>query len=514
MKIKELCIVGGGTSGWMLAVAMQKYNADIEITLIESDKVGSIGVGESTIPVVSNFIKQFLGFDEKDWMPNCDAVYKASIKFNNFKNKDHVAYHPFWSHEERDMSGFDWSIKNKLKPNSTKTEDYYNAYYIACLMSKKNKFSPSSRITHAHHLDATKFGLFCKEQCKSVKHIVGHITNVIVEDEHIQELQLEDGTTIEADLFVDCTGFSAMLIGEALDNEFISTGDYLLNDKAIFSRIEYDDNKEGEIQPYTDCTALSSGWAWNIPLWSRSGTGYVYSSKYLSEEEAKEEFYNYLVDRFDEDRVSKDNFNVINIKAGKYKKSWINNCTSLVLSSGFVEPLESTGLALMVKQVEHLVDTVKDGHYNRLDIENYNHFVTRGVQEVVDFVSLHYYSTNRTDTPYWKYINQQISIPNTLTDRLSKIDNNQFDNTEGEYFPLKSWESILIGFGVTTSSFYKGKGLKYLNIDIDSMDEEEQNRTLEYTSTFLREKTHKNQQATDKMLSHFSYLKKTIYKEL
>lgn len=511
MKVNNICIVGGGTSGWMLAVALEKHNKDINVTLIESPRVGNIGVGESTIPVVSGFIKKFLGLDEKDWMPYCDAVYKASIRFNNFKETGYKTYHPFWNEEEKQLDGFDWAIKKILSPNNTTLDDYFNAYYSSCVMSEENKFSISSRITHAHHLDATKFGLFCKEHCKNINHVVGHISNVITKDNSIQELVLEDGTSITSDLFVDCTGFKAMLIGEALDNEFISTNNYLLNDKAIFSRIEYGENKENELQPYTDCTALSSGWAWNIPLWSRTGTGYVYSSQYLTDEQAKDEFYNYLVDRFDSERVSKDDFNLVDIKAGKYKKSWINNCTSLVLSSGFVEPLESTGLALMAKQVERLVKALKDSTYNKLDIEGYNKFVEISVQEVVDFVSLHYSSTNRTDTPYWEYINKNICIPDTLIDRLHKINNNQFEMTNGVYFPMKSWEAILIGFNVSASIY--DNNLSYKSIPVDVMNTSKKKETLEYVTTFINESINRNQSKVEKMLSHFNYLKKTIYKD-
>jgi len=513
MKISSVCVVGGGTSGWMLAKALEKHTSDIEITIVESPRIGNIGVGESTIPSVSNFIKNYLGFDEKEWMPYCDAVYKSTIKFNDFKNKGDSLYHPFWSQEEHDYNPFDWAVKNALDSTTT-TDEYYESYYLSVLMSRDNKFSNDTGVDYAHHMDATKFGHFCKDKCSNnVNHILGHIVNTpITEDGQIKELHLEDGRVLTSDLFVDCSGFASILLGKALQEPFVPSKDYLLNDSAIVARLPFGEgSKEKELLPYTDCTALSSGWAWNIPLWSRIGTGYVYSSNYLTEAEATEEFKEYLISRYD-NRVDEVEFKAIKIKAGRHERSWVGNCASLVLSTGFVEPLESTGLALMCHQVEALVEVIRTRNYNSLDVASHNKFINSIIDDVVAFVSLHYSSTNRTDTPYWKFINTKIKIPTNLIDKLKRINNpNEMLN---DYLPDKSWENILIGFEVTSSKYYNKQLLKVGNNCLSFLTEAEKKDALANVTTRLSELSNIKEAKIKNLTSHFEFLSAHIYKEL
>ena len=506
MVVNSICIAGGGSSGWMLAVALQKHAPNIKVTLVESPKVGNVGVGESTIPYFSYFISTYLGFEEKEWMPYCDAVYKSAIRFQDFKYKGHSLYHPFWNPIEGDMHGFDWSIKNALDPENSTTLEYYYAMYQSTLMCRDNKFSPFDG--HAHHMDANKFGEFCKEKCSSINHVIGHISSVeLTEDKYIKKLLLEDGSYIENDLFVDCTGFASILLGKTLKEEFVSSNDVLLNDSAIFARMFYtEDSKSEELQPYTDCTALSSGWAWNTPLWSKIGTGYVYSSKFLSKEEAEKEFSEYLSDRYSAERVDIESFNHVKIKAGKHKRAWVSNCASLVLSSGFVEPLESTGLALTASQIEKFVAIVKNNTYNKLDSDTFNHFVNESIDEVVDFVSLHYVSSDRVDSPYWKFINNHVEIPNTLVDKMINP-----EKRSKFYFPERSWEAILIGFSIYTSEYYNTKHLMYNDIPLDSLSYNEKSDARKETSSYLDSLRKDNEDKVGKMLKHVEYLENELY---
>lgn len=505
MNIDTLCIVGGGTSGWMLATALEKHLPQIKVTLVESPEVGNIGVGESTVPGVSRFINDYLGFEEKEWMPYCDAVYKASIKFNDFKRKGHSLYHPFWTTQEGELNGLEWAVKKALSPDSTSIEDYYYSYYSSVIMSRDNKFEKLDDFNYAHHLDATKFGKFCKSKCNATTHVVGHISEVPLDSEGaIVKLILKDGREITSDLYVDCTGFTSLLLGKTLKEEFVYSKNYLLNDKAVVARVPYNEGTQSdEMLPYTDCTALSSGWAWNIPLWSRVGAGYVYSGDYLNKDEAEVEFKDYLKGRFG-DRVNDLEFNHINIKAGRHKRAWVHNCASLVLSTGFVEPLESTGLVLMTTQVETLVSLLSDNKYNSLDREVYNTTINKRIDGVVDFISLHYSSTDRDDSPYWKFINKHIPVPSTLLTSLSDLSRTQV-------FPHKSWENILIGFEVSFSDYYNKDILAYNNTKISDLNDKDKESIMISTSGYIESLRSANETRANTFLNHFKFLKTHIY---
>jgi len=509
MNLNNICIVGGGTSGWMLAAAMEKHSPSIKVTLVESPEVGNIGVGESTVPVVSRFIEDYLGFEEKEWMPFCDAVYKTSIKFNNFKNLEHSLYHPFWGPREGELNGLNWAVKKALDA-STSSAEYYQSYYSSVLMSRDNTFKKTTDFNYAHHLDATKFGEFCKNHCSSINHVIGHISEVPLTSEGaIDKLVFRDGRTIRADLYIDCTGFSALLLGKTLKEEFIYSKDYLLNDSAVVTRIPYEeDSKKDEVLPYTDCTALTAGWVWNIPLWSRVGVGYVYSSSYASKEEAQEEFKQHLKERFGS-RAEEAEFAHIPIKAGRYKRPWVKNCASLVLSSGFVEPLESTGLALMVLQVKTLVSLFSAGTYNSLDRDIFNTASNTHVDEVVDFISVHYSSTDRCDSPYWKHINSNISIPYKITGEMNTICKEE--KSVGGVFTYKSWENIMIGFGIKNTPYYDGQDLFYDNKFLYDMTEAEKSLVLEKVTQYLKSLRSDNENKALKYENHLSYLNTHIY---
>jgi tryptophan halogenase len=509
MEVKSICIVGGGSSGWMLATALHKYT-DLKVTVVSSPNIGSVGVGESTVPGVSNFIKYYLGFKEEEWMPYCSAVYKASIKFNNFKYLGHTAYHPFWTEEEySDFSAYNWAVKNELDPEGTSIEEYYYSMYGACSMSRDIKFDKPKGFSYAYHMDADKFGMFCKKYCgEGVTHILKNIEEVEVSDNGIDLLIMSDGTTISADLYVDCSGFSSLLLGKALKEPFNTTDNVIINDRAITARIPYlEGEKYKELEPYTDCTALSSGWAWNIPLWSRVGTGYVYSSQFLTEKEAKKEFRSYLSDRFGS-RAQEVEFNTIYIRTGYHTRSWVKNCSSLVLASGFIEPLESSGLAIAVGQIKGLVSALKSGGYNSLDRARFNDETAKSFKEVIDFVSMHYSSTNRTDTKYWKYISEHIDIPDSLVEYLYLF--NKTDPFASQHFPFKSWEALTIGFGIP-NPYYNPHELTYQEKNLFFMTEEEKAAALSSVTEYVSMLRTYAERKTEAMPTHYQYLKDNIY---
>ena len=502
MKVKSICIVGGGSSGWMMAIALNKQLPKIKVTLVESPNVPTVGVGESTIPYVTEFIKNTLKFQEKEWMPSCDASYKAAIKFNNFVHKGETFYHPFWTPEEENYNGFDWVIKKYLtnldKPN---IEDYYSSSYISHHMCVNNKFDrlADESFSYAHHMDATKFGEYCKSKFKG-KHILATVKHVKLDGSNIVSVTTDKKQKIEADMFIDCTGFKCLLIEQVLNEPFEWIGDTLLNDTAITCRIPYVD-KSKEIEPFTDCTALSSGWAWNIPLWSRVGSGYAYSSKFQSSEDALQEYQNYLIKRFGKKRVSTAEFNVVRFKTGKYKRGWVGNCLALTLASGFIEPLESTGLALACYQINTFIEQIKDGEYSAFNKKLYNHELDKSFEEIHNFVLLHYANTKREDSKYWKHIKNNLEIPQSLAEYVA-------NEKSGEWFPQKSRESILIG--IHGNAEYSPRHLMYSSKRVINCDKQQQEKILnelnylEKRKLFYTNKT-LNMESLDKYLLNEVY---------
>ena len=500
MKINSVCIVGGGSSGWMMAIALNNHLPNVDITLVESPNVPTVGVGESTIPYTSFFIRDILGFKEEEWMPFCNASYKAAIRFCDFSQKGQNIYHPFWNDEESDYNGFEWAIKKHLV--DTPIEDYYSTNFITYHMSENNKFSKleGEGFKYAHHLDASKFGEYCKSKFKG-KHILANVKHVKTNGSNIVSVTT-DKEVIKADMFIDCTGFHGLLIDKALHEPFESISDTLLNDTAITCRMPYAD-KDKELEPFTDCTALGSGWAWNIPLWSRVGSGYVYSSRFQNEDGAKKEYKDYLTKRFDKKRVSDLEFNVIKFKTGKYKRGWVGNCLALTLASGFIEPLESTGLALACFQIENFINTVLNKEYSSFKRTCYNEKVDEVFHEIHNFVLLHYVNSQREDTPYWKYMKNELETTRDFSKYVQNI-----EKQKHAWFPTKSRECIMLGFNI--SSEYSKHHLTWHDKPIVGLTEQFKEGILEELKYLEKRKADKQKQASQ-MDSLNQYLLNEIY---
>ena len=505
MLIKSICIVGGGSSGWMMALALQNKLPDLDVTLIEAPNFPTIGVGESTIPSTKDFIKNTLGFEEKEWMPYCDATYKAAIRFTDFTKKNEKVYHPFWSTQETDINGFDWAIKKSID-NST-IEDYYESYFIAYHMCKENKFDrlEDEGFSYAHHLDAVKFALFCKSKFKG-KHILATVQEVKIQDNNISKVFTDKGEH-EADLFVDCTGFKSLLLGKALQEPFNSISDTLLNDTAITCRVPYDD-RFFELEPFTDCTALSSGWAWNTPIWSRIGTGYVYSSKYQSKESATKEFKEYLTKRFGKKRIENAEFNTIKFKTGKHERSWVGNCLALTLSSGFIEPLEATGLAIIGWQIDKFINTLEKNKYTALGRSMYNDNIDITFTEIHFFVLLHYINTKREDSPYWEYIRDELKTSKYFNNYVKDIGALKNGSFWPEWFRNKSLECISLGFNLP-SEYSKNK-LCWGKTKFENLTTKDKEIVMEELS-YLDYQKLINTEKSKSFLILEDYMKKEIY---
>ena len=328
----KVIILGGGSAGWMTATTLLRAKPEWEISLIESKNISTVGVGESTLEFIVNWC-HYVGINEKEFLKETDGSYKLSIKFTDFYKKGEAFHYPFGAPDIEDNynSANDWWYKKFLYPDTP------NSNYAECLFPKqmayvnKNKFN--KKCAKAYHFDATKFGLWLKEKkCQKVKHIVEDIETIEQDENGIKSLNKKH----TADLYIDCTGFKSLLLGETLKEPFESYADVLPNNSAWATRIPYED-KEKQLEPFTNCTAYNNGWIWNIPLWSRIGTGYVYSDKFVSDEEALKEFKQYLGKEDLE-------FKKIKMRIGIHKRLWVKNVVAIGLSAGFIEPLESNGL--------------------------------------------------------------------------------------------------------------------------------------------------------------------------
>jgi tryptophan halogenase len=386
----KIFIVGGGSAGWMTATTLLTAKPNWEINLIESKNISTVGVGESTLEYIINWC-HYVGIDEEKFLKETDASYKLSIKFTDFYKKGEAFHYPFGSPDLTDnFNGTnDWWFKKFLYPKTP------NSDYADCIFPKQmayvneNKFD--KECTKAYHFDATKFALWLKKnKCQKVNHIVEDVVSIEQDENGIKSLNNKH----TADLFIDCTGFKSLLLGETLKEPFESYENLLPNNSAIATKLEYTD-KEKQLETYTNCTAYNNGWIWNIPLWSRIGTGYVYSDKFVSDDDAIKEFKTYL---------GKDDleFKKIKMRIGIHKRLWVKNVIGIGLSAGFIEPLESNGLWTVHQFLMNLIRNIQREKISQWDKDNFTYMCKDDFQSFAEFVALHYALSQRTDTEYWK----------------------------------------------------------------------------------------------------------------
>lgn len=426
--VDNIVIVGGGSAGWMTAAMLVKAYPNKTITLIESPTVPIVGVGESTIAQINDYI-QFLEIDEKDFMSFTDASYKMSIKFTDFYEKDAGGFHyPFATPVLDDtVDGIhDWFVKKALYPDTPVT-DFVQCYYSAAALFENNKYSDNEHgkfgnydpmFNVAYHFDATKFGIWLKDKYavpRGVQHIQADVEDIVVNDSGVEKLILSTGLEISGNLYIDCTGWKSLLLGKALSEQFDSYEDMLPNNRAWATRLPYKD-KEKELEPFTNCTAIGHGWVWNIPLWSRIGTGYVYSDKYIAPEDALEEFKQYLMSNKvicpkTREEVDALEFRDIPMRVGIHKRTWVKNVVAIGLSAGFIEPLESNGLFSVHEFLFKLIKSLQRPAVTQWDIDVYNAACLNIFRNFAEFVALHYALSIRDDTPYWQANNCRTYSP-------------------------------------------------------------------------------------------------------
>ena len=472
-KIENILIVGGGTAGWMTAAYLNKaFGESVQISLVESSNISTIGVGEATFSTVKLFF-DFLGLEEHEWMPKCNAAYKLAIRFVNWNDERRDFYHPFqryevvdgfnlgewWLRLKGDLEAYDSSCftvpalcRNKRSPRyldgrvfDSKVEEHFKAERAF----QKNVLSDLKiQYPYAYHFNASLLADFLRNFAKQngVKHVLDDVVGVkLAEDGSIAHITTKEHGDIRADLFVDCTGFRGLLINKALGEPFNSFSESLLCDSAIALQVPRDIARDG-INPYTTATALSSGWVWNIPLYGRDGTGYVYSSAFISQEDAEKEFREHLGSAADHCKA-----NHIKMRIGRNRNSWVKNCVAIGLSSGFVEPLESTGIFFIQHGIEALVADFPDKTFNEELVRSYNKAVAECIDGIRDFLILHYYTNTRRDTPFWTATKRDLKVPDELQERLrlwkARLPNNRNINPNYHGFESYSYSVMLLGLG-------------------------------------------------------------------
>jgi tryptophan halogenase len=409
-EINSILILGGGSAGFMTAATLLNEFPNKKITLIESPITPIIGVGESTIGGIKSWTK-LLNINDKDFLKHTDGSYKLSIKFTDFYEKGKSFHYPFGEPYLKDNKALlnDWWFKKFIFPK-TDNSNYADSHFPQMALVNQNKcfYNENNEIPFnfnkntAYHFDAIKFANWLKNNfClpKGLNYIKEDIVSIEQNENGIKSLNNKH----TADLFIDCTGFKSLLLGETLKESFESYSDLLPNNSAWATRIPYAD-KEKELVPYTNCTAIENGWVWNIPLWNRIGTGYVYSDKFISDEDALIQFKEYLMKIEPYKLIPCDHleFKNIKMKVGIHKRLWVKNVCAIGLAAGFIEPLESNGLFSVHEFLIKLVRNLQRKKVSQWDKDNFTFQCKLLFRNFAEFVALHYALSHRTDTKYWQ----------------------------------------------------------------------------------------------------------------
>lgn len=437
--VNNVVILGGGTAGWMAAAVLSKALSKINITLVESDHIGTIGVGEATIPSI-HFFNDLLGVNSSEFTKHTSGTFKLGIQFENWHKKDDSYFHAFgstglgmWA------AGFHEYWQRGVELGISKPFETYN---IEAVAAKRNKFAhQKGGLNFAYHLDASLYanmlkGVATKHGVTRVEGLVEHVSTD-ADSGYITGLTLKSGQEISGDLFIDCSGFKGLLINETLKTEFVDWSHWLPMDRAIAVQTEL----TGNPVPYTRSIAHHAGWQWRIPLQHRMGNGIVYSSQYMSDDEAE----SMLVSTIEGKPITTPR--PIKFVTGHRQKLWNKNCVAIGLAGGFIEPLESTAIHIIQQGIMQLLKYFPSYGINALETAQYNDYMISDYNEIKDFIILHYCQTQREDSPFWEFC-KNMQIPESLKDRMTLFEQTgRFVQRKDEIF-VDSWLQVMIGQGL------------------------------------------------------------------
>ena len=444
--MKRVVVAGGGTAGWMAAAALSSQLGPLlDITLVESDDIGTVGVGESTIPTARTF-NQLLGIDEPEFMRATQATFKLGIAFENWGQIGDRYIHSFGQVGKSTWMGSFHHFW--LQARSAGYGGELGDYCFELKAAEAGKFftGETSNLNYAYHLDATLYGRFLRgmSERQGVKRVEGKIREVQQHPEtgFIEALVMESGERVEGDLFIDCTGFRGLLIEQTLKAGYEDWGHWLPTNSALPMQTR----SVGPPVPYTRAIAHTAGWQWRIPLQHRVGNGLVYCSDYMSDDEAQRT----LLDQLEGEVLTEPR--VIRYRTGRRRKTWDKNCVALGLASGFLEPLESTSIHLIMIGVTRLMQLFPFGGINDAIVGRYNRQADDEIEKIRDFIILHYKLTQRTDSPFWERC-RTMDVPDSLAQRIALFQDNALAyQAPGELFQVDSWLQVMLGQGLEPRS--------------------------------------------------------------
>ena len=446
--VKKVVIAGGGTAGWVAAAALSKrLQGLVQVVLVESEDIGTVGVGESTIPPVQLF-HNLLGIDEQEFMRATDATFKLGISFENWGRLGDKYMHPFGTTGKGSfLADFQhYYLHGRALGVTAPLGDY--CYELQAALAGKFGKSSNSMISYAYHLDAGRYARFLRRfsEAQGAVRIEGKIAQV---QQHIngdiRALVLESGEEVTGDLFIDCTGFRALLIEQTLHSGFERWDHWLPCNKAAVVQTAPGAN----LPPYTRAIAHDSGWQWRIPLQHRVGNGLVYASDYLSDAAACDRLLSNL------EGAPLFEPRVLSYQTGRRKQFWLKNCVALGLASGFIEPLESTSIYLFMNGVIRLLRLFPFNGVSQPLIDEYNQQSIGELEKIRDFIILHYNQTERSDSDFWNYC-RTMPIPDSLAHRIElfRASAHAFQ-TGDEMFRLESWTHVMLGQRLTPRSYHQ-----------------------------------------------------------
>jgi tryptophan halogenase len=454
--VRSIAVIGGGSAGWMCAAAITKmFGRAVDVVLVESEEIGIIGVGEATVPHLSAF-NRMLEIDEAEFVRQTKGSFKLGIQFKDWGKIGDSYIHGFGT-IGRDLGLLPFH-QYWLKAHAQGRAKDIGHYSLNTLAAPLDKFmvsasdappgSPLAEVAYAYHFDAFLYGRYLRQRAEAqgATRIEGKVVSVHLNGESgfVDSVQLESGQRVEADLFIDCTGFRSLLIGDALGVEFVDWTHWLPCDRALAVPCE----KAGPPTPYTRSTARSSGWQWRIPLQHRTGNGHVYSSQFCSDDEAAQVLLANL------DGPALGDPRVLRFRTGKRRKLWDRNVVAMGLAGGFLEPLESTAIYLVQAGINRLMHLFPDASCDVALQNAYNEQSDFEYERIRDFLILHYHATERDDSAFWNYV-RTMTIPDELQAHMDLFRaDGQFFRNGTEMFGLTSWVQVMLGQGIQPKAYH------------------------------------------------------------